>query len=233
MPVNRLQFAQLTLLLLALPAQYILTEWYGNRSDSVRARSIQEIIRSLKATAATCKSWIKAVGTYMASGGSFRLDLKKIKKHQKAAKTAPGGESFAKEVFRYEDPSGTGYFSKSITVRSPRPKALKYRVGQVIKHKKYGYRGVIVGWDETCKAPKTWILTMHGNNPAIVKTPHYSILVDKRDRQEIQTTYVAQENIDIVTNIEVQHPSIWDYFDFYDGAQYHMRPAMQELYPLD
>lgn len=232
MPVDRLQFAQFAILLLALPAQYILTEWYGNKSDSVRTRYIQEIIHSIKTTVDSCKSWIKSAGTYIVTGRFFRLDLKKIKKKKPKTKSFEG-ESVAEEVFKYGDPTGKGYFSQSTTVRSPRPRELKYRVGQVIKHKKYGYRGVIVGWDEKCKAPRSWIHTMHGNNPAIEKTPHYSVLVDKRDRKDIQTTYVAQENIDIVTNIEVQHPSIWDYFDFYDGAQYHMRPAMQELYPLD
>lgn len=141
------------------------------------------------------------------------------------------GESIAKEVFRYNNVNG--YFAQSTTVRSPRPKGLKFRVGQVIKHKKYGYRGVIVGWDETCKAPKTWIEVMHRDDLSMQKRPHYAVLVDSRDRSEVQTTYVAEDNIQIVTNTPVQHPGIWDYFDIYDGAQYHMRPAMQALYPLD
>lgn len=28
---------------------------------------------------------------------------------------------------------------------------VQFRVGQVMQHKRYGYRGVITGWDETCK----------------------------------------------------------------------------------
>ena len=35
--------------------------------------------------------------------------------------------------------------------RSPRPDHVKYRVGQVIKHKVWGYRGIIVGWDEQAR----------------------------------------------------------------------------------
>lgn len=31
--------------------------------------------------------------------------------------------------------------------RSPRPPEVRYRVGQVIRHKIWGYRGVIVAWD--------------------------------------------------------------------------------------
>lgn len=37
--------------------------------------------------------------------------------------------------------------------RNPRPGHIKYRIGQVIRHKQYGYRGVIVGWDATAKVP--------------------------------------------------------------------------------
>ena len=59
------------------------------------------------------------------------------------------GECVAKEVFNYKDRSG--YFASSIKPRSPRPSTLAYRVGQVIRHKKWGYRGVIIGWDPKAK----------------------------------------------------------------------------------
>ena len=59
------------------------------------------------------------------------------------------GECPAKEVFSYQNKEG--YFASSIDIRKPRPPNVAYRVGQVIKHKKWGYRGVIVGWDEKAK----------------------------------------------------------------------------------
>ena len=43
------------------------------------------------------------------------------------------------------------YFAASRTPRHPRPTSVKYRIGQVVKHRKYGYYGVIVGWDEVAK----------------------------------------------------------------------------------
>lgn len=59
------------------------------------------------------------------------------------------GECVAKEVFNYKDRSG--YFGSSIEPRSPRPSNVAYRVGQVIQHKRWGYRGVIIGWDTKAK----------------------------------------------------------------------------------
>ena len=62
--------------------------------------------------------------------------------------------------------------------------------------------------------------------------PNYSVLVDSRDR-DVQTTYVAEDNIEIVTDTVIKHPQVDEYFDFYDGAQYHMRPALKQMYPYD
>jgi hemimethylated DNA binding protein len=39
---------------------------------------------------------------------------------------------------------------------------VKYRIGQVVKHKRWGYRGVIVGWDEFAKvSTKVSIISGH------------------------------------------------------------------------
>lgn len=46
------------------------------------------------------------------------------------------------------------YFAASRTPRHPRPTSVKYRIGQVVKHRKYGYYGVIVGWDEVAKVSR-------------------------------------------------------------------------------
>lgn len=65
-----------------------------------------------------------------------------------------------------------------------------FYVGDVIVHKKYGYRGVIVGWDMYCRAPPMWILSMHKDQSEIARdTVHYKVLVDNRDRKNNQQTY--------------------------------------------
>ena len=43
------------------------------------------------------------------------------------------------------------YFAGSQVPRDPRPPQVKFHVGQVVKHVRYGYYGVIVGWDEVAK----------------------------------------------------------------------------------
>ena len=85
------------------------------------------------------------------------------------------GESIAKEVLKYREEVNTGHFASSTQPRNERKPQVKYRIGQVLKHKKFGYRGVIVGWDETTKAPEFWINQMHGKtNPEWREQPNYS-----------------------------------------------------------
>lgn len=37
---------------------------------------------------------------------------------------------------------------------------VEYKVGQVFRHRRYGYEGVVVGWDKLCDASDTWIESM-------------------------------------------------------------------------
>ena len=57
---------------------------------------------------------------------------------------------------------------------------------------RWGYRGVIIGWDETARAPKEWLEQMHKDNPTWRHQPNYAVLVDTRDRPAPQLTYVPQ-----------------------------------------
>lgn len=59
------------------------------------------------------------------------------------------GECPAEEVFKFQEKNG--YFGMSTVPRTPRPKHVKFHVGQVIRHKLWNYRGVIIGWDEKLK----------------------------------------------------------------------------------
>jgi F-box protein 21 len=38
--------------------------------------------------------------------------------------------------------------------------SVKYHVGDVFKHRRYGYEGIVVGWDTCCDAGETWINQM-------------------------------------------------------------------------
>ncbi len=57
----------------------------------------------------------------------------------------------------------------SPTIRSSRSEYVKFRVGQVVRHKIYGYRAVIIGWDEIASAPDQWLDEHHQGHPVSFK----------------------------------------------------------------
>lgn len=71
-----------------------------------------------------------------------------------------------------------------------------HRLGQLITHKNYKYRGVIFGVHHYPQVSESWLQTMRVDQLANGRhQPFYQILVDERDRQGGLITYVAQENI--------------------------------------
>eukprot|EP00818_Percolomonas_sp_WS_P007335 CAMPEP_0117436232 /NCGR_PEP_ID=MMETSP0759-20121206/900_1 /TAXON_ID=63605 /ORGANISM="Percolomonas cosmopolitus, Strain WS" /LENGTH=625 /DNA_ID=CAMNT_0005227823 /DNA_START=88 /DNA_END=1962 /DNA_ORIENTATION=- len=96
----------------------------------------------------------------------------------------------------------------------------KYDIGQVIVHAKYGYRGVICGYDPTCCMSTVWKQHMGVQGlPNGEKQPFYQVLVHTVDRP-VESTYVAEDNItlcsDHFTVMPVSNSTVGRYFTAYD-----------------
>ena len=94
------------------------------------------------------------------------------------------------------------------------PEAL-FKPGQLVKHKRYGYRGIVVAVDLTCQATDAWYqnnLTQPNRNQ-----PWYHVLVHNSD----QTTYAAQTSLEADTsNEEINHPWLEEFFSDFVNGQY-------------
>ena len=87
--------------------------------------------------------------------------------------------------------------------------------GQIIRHKRYGYEGVIVSVDETCQANETW----YQSNQTQPKRnqPWYHVLVDGTN----QTSYPAQTSLEAHPNpAPISHPYIELFFSDFLGIRY-------------
>jgi len=95
--------------------------------------------------------------------------------------------------------------------------AVLYKVGQVYKHKNYGYTAVICGWATKCEMSEDWIQQMGVDRlPKGRDQPFYNSLVDEGDRPS-QATFVAEENIIVLSEpTKVQHQEIGKYFRGWD-----------------
>jgi len=92
-------------------------------------------------------------------------------------------------------------------------KPAQFEPGQLVRHRRYGYRGVIVAADAYCMADDDW----YESNQTQPRRdqPWYHVLVDGRET----VTYVAEENLRPDRSRErVEHPLVELFFsEFADG----------------
>lgn len=91
----------------------------------------------------------------------------------------------------------------------------RFRPGQLVRHRRYGYRGVVVAFDLQCVADDQWYYA-NPTQPARSQ-PWYHVLVHGTD----QTTYAAQENLrPDATGLPVEHPLVDHFFTRFAGDHY-------------
>ena len=79
-----------------------------------------------------------------------------------------------------------------------------YKIGQVIHHKLFDYRGVILKVDDFFKSTDTWYNNVAKSKPPKDK-PWYSVLV----HNAFHTTYVTEQNLILDDNIkDIIHPMV-------------------------
>lgn len=224
MPLQR-EHVQFAALFLCVPLQMMISQYTGS-TESNRTYAISQLVHQWTHIR---ESWLRVEPWQTWCHKLLTMRLHSLM--DPLGDTDPLGECPAVEVFKFRDKDG--YFGQSPEPRDPRAPHIGLRVGQVVRHKRWGYRGVIIGWDETARAPATWISEMHKGSPDWKDQPNYAILVDTRDRPAPQITYVPQDNIEVVKHTAILHPSTEDYFENFDGSQYLARPWLRALYPRD
>ena len=88
----------------------------------------------------------------------------------------------------------------------------KFQTGDIITHKRYGYRGVIVHTDLHFQGNETWYFS--NQTQPTKDQPWYFVLVDRNQ----QVTYVAEENLNNDHSVNsVVHPMLNLFFFGYDA----------------
>lgn len=85
----------------------------------------------------------------------------------------------------------------------------KFSIGQLVQHRMFDYRGVIIDVDPQYQGSNEWYDMVARSRPPREK-PWYHVLVDGSDGQ----TYVAERNLGPDnTGTSIQHPKIHLYFE--------------------
>ncbi len=99
--------------------------------------------------------------------------------------------------------------------------AVHYEPGQLIRHRLYEYRGVIVSCDPRCMAGDKWYFS-NKTQPSR-EQPWYHVLV--HDSGGL-STYVAQSNLQVDSSEEpILHPRIGCYFTAFKDGRYIVADA--------
>ncbi|NXM64562.1 FBX21 protein, partial [Illadopsis cleaveri] len=237
--INAAAALQISVLLFAFPAQYLISQWY--RTDPAERIQITERL--------IIASWSISTRSYLSPdvwADRLKLWVSKTSSEQEAAKERFLNVELLILHFRNwyygENKTKSGdnegkphsYFAESTHVHSPRPEHIKFRVGQVIIHRRFGYSGVIVGWDVKANTPEEQLQPRYSPVKQDLKdTPHYQILINKANGFGKSTAYVPEEEITVIMGLEVYHPDMETYFSGYDGSKYIMQTWLKKLYPHD
>ncbi|NWR13229.1 FBX21 protein, partial [Paradoxornis webbianus] len=238
--INAAAALQISVLLFALPAQYFISQWY--RKDPAECIQVTErlIIASWSISTrsylspdvwADClKLWVSKTRTISQVNDSpKKLVYMLLNLH---FRNWYCGENKTKSGDNEAKPHS--YFAESTHVHSPKPEYIKFRVGQVIIHRRFGYSGVIVGWDVKANTPEEQLQPRYSPVEQNLKgSPHYRILIHKANGFGKSTAYVPEEEITVIMGLEVYHPDMETYFSGYDGSKYIMQPWLKKLYPRD
>lgn len=90
--------------------------------------------------------------------------------------------------------------------------------GQLIRHKRFGYRGVVVDVDASFQLTNEWYDQVARSRPP-KDQPWYHVLVDESDT----TTYVAERHLRGETSREpIRHPLLIQYFSRFCDGRYEV-----------
>lgn len=95
----------------------------------------------------------------------------------------------------------------------------RFNIGQLIHHRLFGYRGVIVDVDATFQGTEDWYEQMAKSRPP-KDEPWYHVLVD----EALHMTYVAEKNLEPdELNGPINNPLLDHFFsDFQNGRYLHI-----------
>lgn len=98
----------------------------------------------------------------------------------------------------------------------------KYQIGQIIYHRLFHYRGVIIDVDPSFQNTEEWYAIMAKSNPN-KQQPWYHVLVDNTE----YVTYVAEQNLEQTEDDSpINHPEVEKHFQVSNEGKYQIKKSM-------
>ncbi|XP_015202290.2 uncharacterized protein [Lepisosteus oculatus] len=239
---------QICLLLSALPAQYLISQWTGN-SAAQRNRATQRLLgtwNNFRKSYLNVGEWTDWLNRWIAN----LVPISDLGQQDQ------DGESPALEVLLYSNDQG--YFGASTEVRSPRPAGVLFHVGEVVMDMDNHMVGVIVSWDEQLRAPPEWVKKMYTGTELqkAEQIPHYKVLFNGPGPSSVFVGYIPQTSLERFIGIKLpltlhwgpglpgpvargsalrqpDIPTLDHYFSHFDGERFIMKSWLRDIFPHD
>jgi heat shock protein HspQ len=103
-----------------------------------------------------------------------------------------------------------------------RTRLAKYKLGEVVKHRIFPFRGVIFDIDPVFNNTEEWWLSIPENARPSKDQPYYHLYAENAESEYI--AYVSEQNLlPDSSGKPVRHPQIAEVFERDDAGSYHPR----------
>ncbi|MDZ4778281.1 MAG: heat shock protein HspQ [Alphaproteobacteria bacterium] len=101
----------------------------------------------------------------------------------------------------------------------------KFGIGQVVKHRLFPFRGVIVDVDPVFNNTEEWWLAIPEAIRPRKDQPFYHLLAENEESH--YTAYVSEQNLLVDdTGEPVSHPAVTEAFQINKDGDYKLRPSL-------
>lgn len=98
----------------------------------------------------------------------------------------------------------------------------KYHLGQIVRHKKHPFRGVVFDVDPKFANTQEWYDAIPEDMRPSKEQPFYHLLAE--NEQSYYIAYVSEQNLEADESGEpVSHPDIDDMFGPFEGSRYPLQ----------
>ncbi|MEY2942868.1 MAG: hypothetical protein RLY97_882 [Pseudomonadota bacterium] len=124
-------------------------------------------------------------------------------------------------------PDRARFFSPSAgkLIDAPLASKARFAIGDVVKHRQFDFRGVIFDVDPVFANSEEWYESIPQELRPKREQPYYHLFAENGESAYI--AYVSQQNL--VNDCEsgpIDHPSLDQVFDEFDGAKYPLRRGL-------
>ena len=107
-------------------------------------------------------------------------------------------------------------------ISAPPVSSARFSIGEVVRHRTFGFRGVVVDVDPVFANSEEWYQSIPEDIRPLRDQPFYHLLAENADSSYV--AYVSQQNLEHDQSDEpVDHPAISGIFDDYRDGRYQLR----------